>query len=101
MPALFHYAAINIQKWQTVRGLRGIGSRKGGHMAGLRYGMGERRHEAMLKKALYWRQYHYFGQRPNKVPFPKCNHSQCVHSENRILPKKARRKVFIVTVLQR
>lgn len=55
----------------------------------------------MLKKALYWRQYHYFGQRPNKVPFPKCIHSQCVHSENRILPKKARRKVFIVTVLQR
>lgn len=43
----------------------------------------------MLKKALYWRQYRYFGQRPNKVPFPKCIHSQCVHSENRILPKKA------------
>lgn len=30
MPALFRYAAINIQKWQTVRGLRGIGGRKGG-----------------------------------------------------------------------
>ena len=30
MPALFRYTAINIQKWQTVRGLRGIGSRKGG-----------------------------------------------------------------------
>ncbi len=41
MPALFRYAAINIQKWQTVRGLRGIGSRKGGHMAGILYGIVE------------------------------------------------------------
>lgn len=99
MPALFHYAAINIQKWQTVRGLRGIGSRKGGHMAGIRYGMGERRHDAMLKKALYWRQYRYFGQRPNRVPFPNASTPNASTAKTVSFPRRPRRKVFIFTVL--
>ncbi len=55
----------------------------------------------MLKKSLYWRQYRYFGQRPNKVPFPNASTPNASTAKTVPFPRRPRRKVFIFTVLQR